>query len=34
MTVIREVSKVLEMSDSFIERCNGNAGGVKGCGEV
>ena len=29
-----EVRKVLEMSVSFMERCNGNVGGVKGCGEV
>ena len=34
MTVIREVKKVLEMSVSFMERCNGNVEGVKGCGEV
>ena len=34
VTVVREVQKVLEMSVSFMERCNGNVGGVKGCGEV
>ena len=34
MTVIREVRKVLEMSVSFMERCNGNVGGVKGCAGV
>ena len=40
MTVVRECDshqggvKVLEMSVSFMERCNGNVRGVKGCGEV
>ena len=31
MSVDREV---LEMSVSFMERCNANVGGVKGCGQV
>ena len=26
--------EVLEMSVRFMERCNDNVGGVKGCGEV
>ena len=41
MTVVRgcgshqgKCEKVLEMSVSFMERCNGNVGGVKGHGEV
>ena len=40
MTVVRECDShqgglnVLEMSVSFMERCNGNVGSVKGCGEV
>ena len=34
MTVITDVWKVLEMSVSFMERYNGNVGGVEGCGEV
>ena len=30
MTIIREVGKVLEMSVSFMEECNGNVRRVKG----
>ena len=32
MTVVKECD--CRQGVSFMERCNGNVGGVKGCGEV